>query len=908
MDLKQRKLNKSEWNSIEVSVSKQEIDILNMIIAGYHDVNIRINNNMSIFSFLKIDYSEKIEDFMFIKYMRERSDLIEKNLHKFDPNYQKMKIDNIVKLNSVDKIRLERFNEKALENRDIYEMILLNHIEKTLEHKKMKNIKAFHFHYYTLYNLMKNNVAKINRHIIELTNRILQQFEDEIDKSIIIENAVEFIEKNESLLKYGDLMLYEHQKDIFTACKAPNPKLILYMAPTGTGKTMSPIALSEQKKIIFVCAARHVGLALARAAISVHKKIAFAFGCASADDIRLHYFAAKEFTRNKRTGGIGKVDNSVGDNVEIMICDIKSYLPAMYYMLAFFKAEDIIMYWDEPTITMDYNDHEFHSTIRKNWKENAIPNVVLSSATLPKINELTETIPDFLNIFPGADISNIISHDCKKSIPIINKDGFVMLPHYLHEDYDKLLQVANHCSDYLTLSRYFDLKEVVEFVTYVINNNCGTTRIRLDRHFESLDNINMKNIKIYYVFVLQNILRDKWERVFTHFKVSRQPRILENTRIDSKGNRIIKSRSIETHSTTVMSSLAGSSISRLASEQIAPSVKLGTSGVYVTTKDSYTLTDGPTIFISNDIEKIAKFCIQQANIPELVMNDIMKKIEYNNAVNEEIAKLESELDIIKEAFEKKVKNEVTSFNGSNKISGRNKSNKDAKKLSREVPEEFISTGKMSKLTEDINELRALIKSATLNDGFIPNRKIHLEKWASGIEYNNVFTSNIDENCVSDIMALNGIENSWKVLLMMGIGVFINHENIAYTEIMKKLADEQKLYMIIASSDYIYGTNYQFCHGFLSKDLNLTQEKLIQAMGRIGRNNIQQNYTIRFRDDEQILKLFTSETEKPEIINMNRLFNTRKVIWQDDMYVEVPEVDEYAITLDDVSDQDIEDDN
>jgi hypothetical protein len=38
--------------------------------------------------------------------------------------------------------------------------------------------------------------------------------------------------------------------------------------------------------------------------------------------------------------------------------------------------------------------------------------------------------------------------------------------------------------------------------------------------------------------------------------------------------------------------------------------------------------------------------------------------------------------------------------------------------------------------------------------------------------------------------------------------------------MKKLADEQKLYMIIASSDYIYGTNYQFCHGFLSKDLNL----------------------------------------------------------------------------------------
>jgi CRISPR/Cas system-associated endonuclease/helicase Cas3 len=69
-------------------------------------------------------------------------------------------------------------------------------------------------------------------------------------------------------------------------------------------------------------------------------------------------------------------------------------------------------------------------------------------------------------------------------------------------------------------------------------------------------------------------------------------------------------------------------------------------------------------------------------------------------------------------------------------------------------------------------------------------------------------------------------------------------------------------------------------------LDLTQEKLIQAMGRIGRNNIQQTYTIRFRDDEQIAKLFTSEADKPEIINMNRLFNSKKVVWQDNSYIEV----------------------
>jgi hypothetical protein len=78
---------------------------------------------------------------------------------------------------------------------------------------------------------------------------------------------------------------------------------------------------------------------------------------------------------------------------------------------------------------------------------------------------------------------------------------------------------------------------------------------------------------------------------------------------------------------------------------------------------------------------------------------------------------------------------------------------------------------------------------------------------------------------------------------------------------------------------------------LSKDLNLTQEKIIQGMGRIGRNNIQQTYSVRFRDDAQIAKLFTSDTEKPEIINMNKLFNCNNVKYEDNKYVRIVNEDE-----------------
>jgi|694.fasta_scaffold02223_5 hypothetical protein len=892
MDLNQRKLNKSEWESIEIPVSSSELDILKLIISGFNDVNIRINNNNSIFTFLKIEYSEKMEDYVFNKYIRKRCDKIEIELKSLIPGYKNMKIDANIKPNSIDRTRLERFDDKTIENNAVYEFVLLEHIEKLIISKKNKNIKAYNYHYYTLYKLIRNNIIYLNRHIKNIVNIILKNFENEIEKLLIIENAVEFIEKNENILKYNDLVLYEHQKEIFTLIKNNEitPKLILYMAPTGTGKTLTPLALSESKKIIFVCAARHVGLALARAAISVNKKVGFAFGCSSADDIRLHYFAAKKFTRNKRTGGIGKVDNSIGDNVEIIISDIKSYLASMYYMLAFFDKNDIITYWDEPTITMDYNEHEFHKTIRKNWKENIIPTIVLSSATLPKESELHETIPDFLNKFPGAQIYNIVSHDCKKSIPIINKDGLVVLPHYLSDNYDNIIDISLHCKNYLTLLRYFDLKEVVEFIGFINKNNYANNKMHIDRHFEDLDSINMKNIKIYYVEMLRNIKNTEWVKIYNHFIGNRMPRIKENTSVDTKG--LKKTRSLGPGVSSLPNNkLSGTPISRLASEQItsntsnlknSENIPQGTSGVYVTTKDAYTLTDGPTIFISNDIEKISKFCIQQANIPAIVMDDIMKKIEYNNMVNEKIYELESQIDVMKDELEQRVKNVVSG--------GRNKSNKDSKKFSKDLPDEFQNKGKLNKLTEEINRYRSLIKNASLNDTFIPNKKSHLEKWAPELNVSNSFTSSVDEQIVSDIMALNGVDNLWKVLLMMGIGVFINHDNITYTEIMKKLADEQKLYIIIASSDYIYGTNYQFCHGFLSKDLDLTQEKVIQAMGRIGRNNIQQTYTVRFRDDTQILKLFTSDTEKPEVINMNILFNSKKVKYENGIYIELQDDD------------------
>jgi hypothetical protein len=906
MDLKQRKLSKSEWDSIEIPVSKNEQNILHLITNSYSDVNVRINKTDSIFTFLKIEYNTQIEEFLYVKFFSNKiKTLVEKyNIPFicFGDSSKKKPSDNtyyindtsIVKLKSSDQIRLSRLNSDIIDTdqNSLYEFILYNNLVQMV-HQKHSNNRNWMLYYYTLNKLLLNNVEKINRFIKEIIQTFLNNYESDIDMLYIVKNSATIIEKNANLLKYSDLTLYEHQKQIYAASKSSKPKLILYIAPTGTGKTLTPLGLSEKYKIIFVCAARHVGLALARSAISINKRIAFAFGCSSAQDVRLHYFAAKEFTKDRRSGQIRKVDNSVGDKVEIIICDIRSYLPAMYYMSSFNSLENIMTYWDEPTITMDYEDHELHSIIKKNWSKNIIPNVVLSSATLPKMHELTQTIADFNNKFVGASITNIVSHDCRKTIPLINNNGYVIMPHYVHENYEQILSLASHCEDNLTLLRYFDLDEASKFIHYVQTNNLCKTAAKFERNISSIDDIDMKNIKMFYLKVLKNIIPESWPTIFHYFKLNRTKRIKTNNTIDPKGNAITRSTSAVDHS-----SRPGAPISRVSSvganstTDIKPDEQNGSSGVYVTTKDSYSLTDGPTIFIAGNLQKIAKFCIQQANIPAVVMKDITDKIEFNNQINNRIEEIERELEF----EETKLASKLEGSSADNSKEAKNIQGKKDGKSKAKIANKLIDKTedrKIAKMREDIATLRTMVKNATLDDMFIPNKLAHLEKWAKGLSHSNAFTSDIDEETIVSIMLLNDVDDSWKILLLLGIGVFTDHKSITYTEIMKKLADQQKLYLIIADSDYIYGTNYQFCHGYLSKDLELTQEKIIQALGRIGRNNIQQEYSVRFRDDSHIETLFTryASEEKPEVINMNRLFNTKNVRWNGIMYEDLPDEDD-----------------
>jgi hypothetical protein len=864
MDLTQIKLSRAEWDSIEIPVSEDEKKILDLLINGYNNPNITSNETMSIFTFTKVEQTPENEMHLYKKYFEEKIKEFIKKYGKDVPaitQFNVVQSNAIKKIKSIDSMRLNNLDSNIKTNQEkIYEYLLLDLCKDMLKYIGKQRTK-YTFYLYTLIQLKKATIKSVNTYVIQFIDILIEYGNSIVDLTEIIDNAYNFIEKNKYLLKYGDKTLFDHQKRLFSLCKRKHvAKLILYIAPTGTGKTISPIGLANEHKVIFVCAARHIGLALAKSAISMEKKVAFAFGCETASDIRLHYFSAVNYTKNKKSGGIGKVDNSIGTKVEIMICDVASYLTAMYYMLSFNDKRDIITYWDEPTISMDYETHPLHDIIHRNWEENKIPNVVLSCATLPMEEDIYPTLMDFRARFDNAEIEMITNYDCRKSIPLINKEGYSSLPHTIFEKYEDMIQSINYSNENKTLLRYFDLSEIIRFLYYVNKlENCLPDLYKINSYFSNISEITMESLKNYYLIVCLNLNRDLWENIYNYIKTTQKSKFDIGSNL--KRTTSINNTKSDTSITRTYSVCAGGSSSSSTQNPRAASSATSrpetSTGVLATTYDAYTLTDGPTIFLCNEVEKIGTFYVQQLNIPLQILNNILQNITQNNELSERIMALEQKLE---DKMPKKA-NEDDDKKGSG---GSSKKSKEIN-MEKQTPE-------IKKLMREIDELQKQIKYISLDSQYVPNTCMHQKIWAPSDEiHEDAFVPSISEDVIRDIMATD-ISTPLKMLSLIGIGIFMENPNPKYIEIIKNLAINQKLYMIIASSDYIYGTNYQFCHGFIGKDLtNMTQQKTIQACGRIGRNNIQQTYTIRFRDNEMLHSLFKKPDVNLEAINMCRLF-------------------------------------
>lgn len=818
--LQQNKLTRDEWLSIERPISDvQEKRILNMIDSGYNDISQSFLSHVTICEYLKVDNEHDIDIYLLIF----EGD-VKKYILKYDKSFNPFNIlgnttqSNTKKVKKSDKIKLESSLSQFMseQSNKIKEYIvefkvikllksLMKLVHKQSDYKKHNDFGEL---VYNLSWIQSMYPTSLNKYISVLMSCVLKEFNPYIKNKLLLKNVDNILEHND-IHKYKRFSLHNHQKDIYSFSKnnRNDPKFVWYCAPTSTGKTLSPIGLSNDYVILFLCASKHIGLNFARNAYSCKKKIGFAFGCNDIEDIRLQFNAVNSYNISK--SGKKTPDNSDGTKVQILVSDLKSFEVSMLYLKAFNPVQNILLFWDEPTIGLDVETHILHDVIKRNWELNCIPNVIFSCATLPNQQYIENIINDFSNKFSGALFKNIDSSDLNTNIMIYDEYANVVLPHNVFvngKDFKEFNEINN--TKYF---KFYNCKECANFILFISKYFQEMSTLQPDWE-KSIKEFNMINIKKDYINILENIATNGiWDSVMKKF------------------NEINK---------------------KYTSSNPNPYIDISTQ---LTTTSASSLTNGPTLYFTGKSMNICKYFLHIAQIDNNIIKNILNKISFNNKV----------ANVIQDK-EKDYEDRIEKFKDNDKMM-----------MNMRLPQDVLD------LNNELNQLRSKIVSLSIDPLLIPNTKDHFTKWKSSNkkEYHDMdlFCSSIDEESIKLVSRLYEVPDEYKLLLLMGIGVFdqnidANEQMSKYIDTMKSLAERKCLYMIIAGSDYIYGINYQFSHCYIGKDLdNMSQEKIIQCIGRIGRQIRNKHFSFRFRTKTQIDTFYSLNTNSIEVKNMNRLF-------------------------------------
>ena len=810
--LRQTKLTKEEWTQIEIPIQNQtENLILNMIKDGYYDPSIKRALHMCLRDYLKLGKNHDEE--IYVSFLSNK-------LKKCDKNGILNPVNDIInrprkKMSGSDKIRMQNSlklitNDKVLQGK-LIDFKIIDEIQKYCKYLHKSNgelnDKRVLLSYINIHFLYKEFNTSVNYVLSRVIDGVLNNG-NKIDGMTILKNISKLYEHN-NIFDYRTLTLYDHQKSIFERFRVvtDTPKLVFYCAPTSSGKTLTPISLAQEYTVLFVCASKHIGLSLAKSAFNVGTKIGFAFGCESMDDIRLNFNAV---VKHKIIQNGKKVpDHSDGTNVRLMLCDLLSFKCAIDYLRQFNSLSRLILFWDEPTIGLDVEDNALHKIISDNWKYNTIPNIILSCATLPKESQISQIIECARDRFPNLLFDYIESVDYFSNIRLYDSYGNVIIPHTQFEDYRKMMDFVEFQGK--KYYKFYDCRECCKFLLF-LENECWHTFI--EDNFSNPSCISVYRIKEVYIEALASIGEENWSRL--------RKRYIEQNPL----------------STTECAEV----------------------GINITTEHAKTLTNGPTLFISDKVENICKYMLMKASLDKTTLTTIEGKIENNRRLLETLSRL-------KKDYEDKVDKYRDCDN---------------KMADMRLPPDVME------LHKNIEKCQSSLLSLELDGIYKPNTRSHYHKWRQNAEEeyegSDVYSSYLDDKAIKDIVELYNIKTLYKLMMMMGIGVFSNsimketedkniqEDNNKYIETMKGLAEQKSLYLIIANSDYIYGTNYQFSHCYLSKDMkNLTQEKIIQCIGRIGRQEKNKHFSFRFRTQEHIDTFYSVVENSIEAENMNRLF-------------------------------------
>ena len=246
MELSQQRLTKSEWENIEIPICQKEKDIIAFLTSCYESNNLleKRCNLLSLSGVLKVQHTPDMELFLATMFFK---DCIPSTTKKCKP------------IKKADQIRIESNSANDLSR--VWEMRVLKFLTE-------KN-------HLRVFKLLQLPVINKNDYVERFAKSVLEkdpfvfdfklfdddENDDDYDVDIIEYKLFDHQQHLFSSLR-NDKFEENHQQFINDNVVVSEGSLIKYVAPTGTGKTLSPIILSNQFRVIFLCAARHVGLSL----------------------------------------------------------------------------------------------------------------------------------------------------------------------------------------------------------------------------------------------------------------------------------------------------------------------------------------------------------------------------------------------------------------------------------------------------------------------------------------------------------------------------------------------------------------------------------------------------------------------------------------------------------------------
>ena len=166
MDLIQRKLSQSEWNSIEVRSTPEELNVLLLIQKGYTNPQYVVNHLQSIHTVVKMAYTDPIELYIFQKYFEGPISKLKLSIDRVDISSPKLKKADLIRLETVDR-QITQVKEQ------VFEFILLKICQEIVA---SKTIVDTHTSYYSLNHMFKLTIHQPNRYVLGFVRKVLEKY------------------------------------------------------------------------------------------------------------------------------------------------------------------------------------------------------------------------------------------------------------------------------------------------------------------------------------------------------------------------------------------------------------------------------------------------------------------------------------------------------------------------------------------------------------------------------------------------------------------------------------------------------------------------------------------------------------------------------------------------------------